>query len=236
MADKKFQERKRLACQLTTARIKRVGREKRKLTSETLPLLSKPDGSTTMERKTNHEDAKLKELLNTWQPPPISSALDEQIFASFKTEFARAPWWQRFFTASIRIPVPALAAACLLAFAGFGIFAYKIKANASQPIATAPTITTITKTETVEVPVVHEKIVTKIVYVERPVQTPAAKIVPALAPSPLPRNEMKIASHIAGDNAYTNVDLSGYQPVEEMRVRIIKGSTKENESSAETRE
>ncbi len=189
-----------------------------------------------MERKTNPEDAKLKELLDTWQPPPISRALDERVFASFQAEFARAPWWRRFFTASIRIPVPAFAAACLLAVAGFAVFASKIKIPASQPVSLAPQITTVTKTETVEVPIIKEKIVTKIVYVERAApNAPIAKTILATTSSPI-SNELKIASHIAGDNAYTNVDLSGYQPVEEMRVRIIKGNGKENESSSETRE
>jgi hypothetical protein len=164
------------------------------------------------------------EALKAWDAPAVPASLDQRVFASYHEHLQRAPFWKRWITASIRVPAPLAAAAALLFLIAGGVALAALKRTPAQTaVMPNPGVTTITKTEIVEVPVVKERVVTRVVYVEKPASAPALHAAQLLGTSQ-PR-EIKLASHVAGDNAYTNVDLSGFQPVEEMTVRIIKGST-----------
>jgi len=174
-----------------------------------------------MQNANHQNESKFIEALKEWDAPEIPASLDQRVFASYSAHVHRAPFWKRFFTASIPVPAPLVAAAALLLLVAGGVAWAALKSSPVQVVAQpAPPINTITKTEIVEVPVVQERIVTRIIYVEKK----APQSLMAQLPSVSQPSEIKLASHVAGDNAYTNVDLSGYQPVEEMKVRIIKGS------------
>ena len=169
-------------------------------------------------------ESDFNEALKTWDTPAVPASLDQRVFASYHEHLHRAPFWKRLFTASIRVPVPMAAAVALLFLLASGVTLAALKRTPAQTAAMPnPGVTTITKTEIVEVPVVKERIVTRVVYVEKPANAPALLV--SQVPNNSQPGEIKLASHVAGDNAYTNVDLSGFQPVEEMTVRIIKGST-----------
>jgi hypothetical protein len=174
-----------------------------------------------MQNANYQDEAKFTTALKTWEAPDVPASLDQRLFASYHAQMNRAPFWQRFFTTSLRVPVPLVAAAGLLLLLAGGVTIAVLTAAPTQAI---PVTQTITKTEVVTVPVVEERIVTRVVYLENKTEKNAPSPVNALRPSAPPPNEIKLASHVAGDNAYTNVDLSGFQPVEEMKVRIIKGS------------
>ncbi len=69
-----------------------------------------------------HEDAALARLLDEWSVPGVPDTLDRRVLASYRAQMGRAPFWKRFLTASVRIPLPvALAALLLLAFTFWGV-------------------------------------------------------------------------------------------------------------------
>ena len=108
-----------------------------------------------------------------------------------------------FFTSSIRVPVP-IAAILLLVLGATVVFALRSRRS---PVAVTPIIVT----KTVEIPVIHEKTVTQVVYRKR--------------------DRREVASRNANDNPMaprqneaTLVSLSGFTPTNEVKVTIIKGS------------
>jgi len=127
--------------------------------------------------------------------------------------------------ASIRIPVPA-AAALILLIGVSGLFAVRprgpvsaITPAQSQAAPPAPLVVT----RTVEVPVVHEKVFTRVVYVEK-----ARRGSPG-SEQPLQRGERpKVANRGAntGANAEgtTAVSLIGFKPTEQVKLKVVKGS------------
>ena len=108
-----------------------------------------------------------------------------------------------FFTASVRVPVP-IAGILLLMLGATVVFAVRSRRS---PVTAPPIIVT----KTVEVPVIHEKTVTEVVYRKR--------------------DRCDAASRNANDkllvprqNESTLVSLSGFTPTNEVKVTIIKGS------------
>ena len=108
-----------------------------------------------------------------------------------------------FFNASVRVPVP-IAAILLLVLGATIVSALRSRRS---PVTTPPIIVT----KTVEVPVIHEKTVTQVVYRDR--------------------NRREIASRKASGNLMVQrqnerapVNLSGFTPTNEVKLTIIKGS------------
>ena len=62
-------------------------------------------------------DAELQTLLRKWEPPVVPDGMDERVMAAYRRQTGTSePFWQKWFTSSIRVPVPvALAVALLLA-------------------------------------------------------------------------------------------------------------------------
>src|SRR5262245_20418346 len=109
------------------------------------------------------EDPELNRLLGSWQAPESSGELDELVLASYRRHINRGRlWrgrlWRRWLAGSIRIPVPIVAAAVLLLCATSFLAARKAT---SFSIESAPAVA---PTKIVEVPVIREKIVTRVVY------------------------------------------------------------------------
>jgi hypothetical protein len=93
-------------------------------------------------------DPELDALLAEWHAPQAPASLRSAVFR---------PWWSRMWTASIRIPLPA--ACCLAALLAAALWHW------SRPVP----VRVIVRTERVEVPVVKEQVVTRLVYRDRPV-------------------------------------------------------------------
>ena len=109
-------------------------------------------------------DRELDGLLREWRTPAPPAHLRARVFG----EQGR-PWWRRIWTVSIRIPLPL--AACLTLGLVLGAWRWLVP----------PQPTIVIKTERVEVPVVTERTITRMVYRDRPpVPQPAA--VPDLRP------------------------------------------------------
>ena len=108
-----------------------------------------------------------------------------------------------FFTVSVRVPVP-IAAILLLMFGATAIFAVRSR----RSTVTAPPIVV---TKTVEVPVIHEKTVTQVVYRNRDRREVASR-------------KANANLIVQPQNDTTLVSLSGFTPTNEVKVTIIKGS------------
>ena len=118
-------------------------------------------------------DQELNSLLAEWTTPPIPATLRGHVFAR-----SRRPWWLRIWSSSIRIPVPV--AACLALAISFGVWR---SLSASSVSPSPPPGRVVTRTERVDVPVIRERIVTKVVYRDRVrVQTSRLQPVAELRP------------------------------------------------------
>ena len=137
----------------------------------------------------------------------------------------RVPFWRRLLTARLPVPFP-VAAALVVAFVISSALALR-RAPVGQPLAPSQP-TPIETVRIVEVPVEREKIVTRIVYVEKKRGAERA------GPAPLPAvasatelNNSTAANNKHEDEAgfFTRADLKGFQPADEMKIRVIKRNT-----------
>jgi len=56
----------------------------------------------------------LDDVLDAWAAPAVPPSLDRRVLASYRELTPAKPVWVRFFTASVRVPVPVAAAAVVL--------------------------------------------------------------------------------------------------------------------------
>lgn len=55
----------------------------------------------------DERDQELERLLARWRAPVVPEGLDERVLAAYRRQAgAAAPWWERLFTASVRLPLP----------------------------------------------------------------------------------------------------------------------------------
>lgn len=145
----------------------------------------------------------LKGLLKEWQitdPPP---EVDARIVATYAEMQRRsASGWMR----SVRLPAPVFAllvVAQVLSMAVIGHFL--VSTSPPPPVVAMPE-------RVVEVPVVRERTITQVVYL--PVE---AEI-----------GSRQRAAHTTDAEPDTNpaMDLTGFRPVSELQLRVIKGENK----------
>ena len=108
-------------------------------------------------------------------------------------------------TSSVRVPVPV--GAVLLLFLGLATLFALYSRSAVSDGGTRESISVMTKT--VEVPVVQERVVTRVVYVER-------------NPRRVRGSQEQLASSGSPDKA--TVTLVGFKPTEQIKLTVIKGS------------
>jgi hypothetical protein len=65
---------------------------------------------------TEERDPVLNSMLQKWHTPEISRELDRRILEDYRSTVQIKPVWQRFFTASVRVPLPVAIAALMLLF------------------------------------------------------------------------------------------------------------------------
>ncbi len=149
------------------------------------------------------EDRELSHLLGSWQRPESPVGLNQRVFASYRRLFNRRRWWQRLLTDSIRLPIPIATAAVLLLCATSFLAARKAT---SYSLESAP-ITVPGKLVEVRVPVIQERIVTRVVYKETGAQKAKAGPVPI---SPTPRS-----------------DMANFRPVSKLQIIVSPGGNDE---------
>jgi hypothetical protein len=137
-------------------------------------------------------DNDLKSLLASWQAPDPSAALRVRAVAAFERTASGRPLWKRVLTTRVSLPLPVVAASLALVLT-LGYFAMR------TPRAVIVPGVPVVHERRVEVPVVHEKIITRTVYVRQP---------PAAAPA------REAAASLA----------AAFQPVAVLKPEIIRRS------------
>ncbi len=143
--------------------------------------------------------ARLRQRLEASSEVPLKSSPD---FPAPGTQ----PRWRRIFTASV--PVPAPLAFALLAFVIFAA-AFIWHVRAASIAAPSPASVSVV-TRTVEVPVVQERVVTRVVYRDR------RNASPQLA--------QKLRSRPREETSQEAESLAGFAPAHEPKLTIIKAS------------
>ncbi len=145
--------------------------------------------------------ARLRQSLERGSPVPSRSGRDTGALVGLRSLL------QRLANASVRVPVPV--AAILIVFFGLTIvFATHAR---PEPINVASPVIT----RTVEVPVVSERTVTRVVYRNRPGPRDIGRLERTVAKATDRRND---------STESTPINLVGFKPTSDPRLTIIKGS------------
>ena len=107
-----------------------------------------------------------------------------------------------FVRTAVRVPVP-LVALTILAFAALGLFAARA---ARRPPVPTPVIVHVP----VEVPVVQEKVVTRVVYRDRRSSS---------------KNPRRAINDAPTESTFAKSGLNGFKPTDEIKLTVIKGGT-----------
>lgn len=144
-----------------------------------------------------------KELLKEWQVPDPPPHLDERVAATY-SRLKRPGFWR--WTGSVRLPSPIFAFLLLLQLISGGVIVrHLLFADHPTPILSIPE-------RVVEVPVVREKIVTHVVYLPAPASDTFGR--------------RALYSMAETESEKQPMDLSGFQPVSEFQIHVIKGGSR----------
>jgi anti-sigma factor RsiW len=119
-------------------------------------------------------------------------------------------------TTSVRVPVPAALATMVL----IGIFFFALRSRGQANLSPSTPLAAV-ETRTVQVPVIHEKVVTQVVYVEKKVRRSRGKADQDRAGLNAANTIARAGSDTSGKAA---MSLVGFKPTDHLRLTIIKGS------------
>lgn len=145
-----------------------------------------------MQNANFQNEPELDKALTAWEPPEVPTSLDQRVLESYRQYINRRSWWERFFTTSIRVPLPVVAIQVLLLLvAGVGFVAF-FSAKSEEVL---PIVTSVPSREIIEVPIVTEKTVVRTSYrtrkpapvhvAKQPAAAPVLPSNPPTAPSPV---------------------------------------------------
>ncbi|MDX6693037.1 MAG: hypothetical protein QOF02_640 [Blastocatellia bacterium] len=133
---------------------------------------------------------------------------------------ARASIWKRLLTARLPVPIP-VAAALVVCLALTSALAFRQTAVAKTQPAPAPP----SSVKYIEIPVTQEKIVTRIIYVEKKQAKERGRkqSLPEVA-GLNESNDREAAGNKDEDKAgfFTRANLKGFQPADDMKIRVLK--------------
>lgn len=111
-----------------------------------------------------NEPAELSEVLEAWEAPHAAPALDQRILASYRQQVNRVPFWRRFFTTSIPVPLPlvVIQAMLFLLASGAVIAFFQERDNRTLPVAQNQSAA-----EAVAIPVRPEALATRVIVKPR---------------------------------------------------------------------
>jgi hypothetical protein len=147
------------------------------------------------------------------------------------------PFWKRMVTTSVRVPAPLLALSVLLLLGSTLFAVMRTSRGLVQEISPAP-LPLAERTRIVEVPVVQDKLVTRIVYVarnnraskdearRRVEEAPRVEERRTDAPGPHDVEDVPLTTARGPEATMqsTHAALAGFKPAGEVKLRIIKGS------------
>ncbi|HEV7893590.1 MAG TPA: hypothetical protein VGP08_23450 [Pyrinomonadaceae bacterium] len=201
------------------------------------------------------DDAELNAMLRAWEAPEPSAGARERVRAGFRACGVRAPLWRRALSAELRVPLPVAACAALVMLAS--LFALVARTQTPAQVAAQSTSADVRTTDApavkiVELPVEHERVVTRYIYVEKSEPRAGAQRLAAIQQSETPRQSTQgsvtatRASVAQSDSNredasgvrtaidsssqstaeptsyFTRVDMADFQPAEKMELRIVK--------------
>jgi hypothetical protein len=123
-------------------------------------------------------------------------------------------------SSSVHVPVPAALALMLLLGAGFIVLRSRGQANTAAP---TPSVTV--ETRTIQVPVIQEKLVTRVVYVDRTRKRGVGYSERAAASTAA--NSM--ARALPNVSSQTPLSLDDFKPTDQVKLTITRGSYKDEE-------
>lgn len=141
-------------------------------------------------------------------------------------ELKREPLWKRIFAAKLPVPVP-IAAALLLALLASTVLALRPSTKeAAMATAVQPAVVTQAPPQVIEVPVIQEKVVTRVVYVEKKERekTEATRKSPIIQRDASTLTARRADEESVKGGFFTHANLTDFQPTDEMRIRVIKRS------------
>lgn len=135
-----------------------------------------------------------------------------------RSETGLQTWLRKLVTASVPVPVP-LAAVLVVLFGLSLLFTMNSRRSSSgAPLPVSPSVVT----KIVEVPVIQERTITRVVYRERSFGTSRGK-----ASQPERANSNSVVARRNGPTEGTPISLVGFKPANEVKLTIIKGSYKD---------
>jgi hypothetical protein len=122
---------------------------------------------------------------------------------------------QRLATASVRVPVPVAAVLIILFGLSIAFATHSRRQPNTEPLSRTPTVVT----KTVEVPVIQERTVTRVVYRER-----SRRTLSDIARIETARSAARVTNRPNEPVANTPISLVGFKPTSDPKLTIIKGS------------
>lgn len=114
-------------------------------------------------------DPELRSVLRQWEAPDVPASLDARVLESYRRQTSREPLWRRFFTTSVRVPLPVAVAAMALLMIALALVvsrpvserslpAQQVQAPADQPIVVRTSLAGFEPVEDVNLSVVTEQL------------------------------------------------------------------------------
>lgn len=125
---------------------------------------------------------------------------------------------KRMASSSVRVPVPAALALMLMLGAVFVVLHARAQATAAGSITPVVSV----ETRTVQVPVIQEKVITRVVYVDKSRRRGAAQ--PDRTAVSVTANSVARA---LSNNRPTPLSLIDFKPTDEVKLTVIKGNYKD---------
>jgi hypothetical protein len=135
-----------------------------------------------------------------------------------RTDTGLQSWLRKLVMASVPVPVPLAAALVVLVGVSLLFAMNSRRSSAAASLPGSPSVVT----KIVEVPVIQERTITRVVYRDRNPGTSRAA-----ASQPERVNSSAVAARNNGPTEGTPISLAGFKPANEVKLTIIKGSYKD---------
>ncbi len=167
-------------------------------------------------------DEELRAVLGAWdaREEPAHAARARLLGAFREQTRERAPLWKRLLTASVRVPAPVAACALVALLASLLALAARAPRLALDAPAAVPSAPEL---RIVEAPAPPERVVERVIYVERKNSQRTKERAGQLASRARGEGLTGAATNEERTTSYfTRVDMGEFQPPDEMKIRIIK--------------
>lgn len=151
-------------------------------------------------------DPELKTILAEWEAPELTGDFDQRVLSAYRHQVQQKSLWRQWLMGSIRLPVPMAAMLGILLCVTTYLATRKATTYSVEP---APAVASKTFVE-IPIPLIQEKVVTRVVYVKARTQKTKTNAPPDLFNSPT--NHPTVA----------RADMRGFRPVGEIRIVVSR--------------